>query len=1027
MKLKQLNAIVLVLALACIIVGAYQATTLKNALLPPIKKPMLVLYTSWQGKGAEEIEQTLIAPLEQQLKTLDGLMRIKSSVGAGNAATKLYFPHDIDMDKTYLEVLSQINQVPNWPAQVAPPRVVNQSSGANITLASAMLFSSEEKSKDEYIKVMKGIVEPQLAKVAGISRLEKAFNNTEQRIDITFDPDTLAQYELSTDEVAYALRNLKDQSGNQLTIGSRNYNLHFKGQLTLNELQDLIITVRNGHVVRLAEIATISVTPRDKWGYASFKGDRAYYFSMDPTANVDAMATISEIKQVFKNLNEHALKPYNMQISLSRDDSKSIQQALDQVYGNLVLGIFLACALLFFFFRNMKAISIIFFAVPVCLALVIIGMKLGNYSLNVISLAGMALSIGLLLDAAIIVIDNIFRHLRQNIAVGEAINKGVKEVSGAIISSTLSSIIIFIPIIMMKSSEAQLFIDLAFTISSALMASVVVALVVLPAAARKLLSKDKIVIEEENTQDSKWVNRFTAPARSSWLKYALLAFGLPFALAISYWAAPSFDVLPSPNQNNVNAMILFNEPLSHEAAEQRIAKRVYSRIEAARQLPNTPKFEVYGMFCNTGVCQLYFYPEEEGKFNEFRTWLKEDILTDLPGTVSYVMPGKLLNFALPDNRVIELHLKGDTLPELQKAGRGLLTHLQEAFPDAKVTEDSPLYNRVSRIEFSPNREQLVHLGLTPAKLNEKLVALTDGLYLGHLYAQGNALPLYLKGQAASSIDTLMNTEIAIPGMGLVPLHQLAEVEMSLAPSELLRVDGEATVALEIEPPEGAAIGVFLEQVKLEIAAYIEAYGNEQIYFGYMGSADNLSEFLQEFLNLLAVSVVILTVLMWMTLKSWRLAFAVILSLPLAVMGGMLNLYLIDSIDSQNLDVITMIGFIILLGLVINNAILLVSQFQTGISNGLSQFEAIKLAIKIRRRPIYMSTGTSILGMLPLMLNPADGAEIYRGLAAVIVGGMSMSALLSLSFMSALLSIGYFAKTSHEEELNINSSEINQVT
>ena len=177
MKLKQLNAIVLVLALACIIVGAYQATTLKNALLPPIKKPMLVLYTSWQGKGAEEIEQTLIAPLEQQLKTLDGLMRIKSSVGAGNAATKLYFPHDIDMDKTYLEVLSQINQVPNWPAQVAPPRVVNQSSGANITLASAMLFSSEEKSKDEYIKVMKGIVEPQLAKVAGISRLEKAFNN----------------------------------------------------------------------------------------------------------------------------------------------------------------------------------------------------------------------------------------------------------------------------------------------------------------------------------------------------------------------------------------------------------------------------------------------------------------------------------------------------------------------------------------------------------------------------------------------------------------------------------------------------------------------------------------------------------------------------------------------------------------------------------------------------------------------------------------------------------------------------------
>ncbi|QTL36454.1 efflux RND transporter permease subunit [Pseudoalteromonas viridis] len=1013
MNLKQFTSLVLVCALACVALGAYHATTLKNALLPPISKPLIMLVTSWQGKGADEIEQTLIAPLEQQLKSINGLTEFKTTVLAGSAYTKLYFPYDADMDKMYLEVLSQINQVPTWPTEVSPPQVINKASGANSTLASAMLYSPRSVSKEEFIRVMTNLIEPELTKISGIARLEKAFNNTEQRVDISFDPQKLANFDLTTDAVGHAMRNLKDQSGDQLTIGSREYSLHFNGQLTIDELKRLPIAVRQGHIVRLEEVAQIEVKPLSKWGYASFQGHRAFYFTMEPTPNVDALSTIAEVKAVFASLNEGALKQHDMQISLSRDDSKSIHNALNQVYGNLLLGVLLACGLLIFFFRNSSAVMLIFLAVPVCLALVVIGMKLGDYSLNVISLAGMALSIGLLLDAAIIVIDNIFRLVRQGLPVERAISRGTKEVSGAIISSTLSSIIIFVPIIMMESAEAQLFIDLAFTISSALMASVVVALVVLPAAARKLIKGNDARVEQTEHQPSRWVTLFTAPARSRLIATAILVLCLPMAIFSTYFLAPNFDVLPSPSQNNVNAIVLFNEPLTHEVAEHRIAQTIYNRIDRAELNNSAPDFEVYGMFCNTGMCQVYFYPRESGQFDTFRNWISNEILHDLPGTVHYVMPGNLLSFALPDNRVIELNLKGDTLPRLQEAGREILSFLQNKYPEAKITEDSPLYNRVPRIEFTPKQENLVHLGLTPAKLNEKLVALTDGVYLGHFFAQGNALPMYLKGRELNSIEALLDTEIAIPGFGLVPLHHLADVKMSQAPAELLRVNGETTVALEIEPPEGAAIGQFLSQIKQDISEFIGDYENQNIYFSYMGSADNLTEFLKEFLHLLIISVITLTVLMWLTLKSWRMAIAVVMSLPLAAFGGMLALVIIDMVDSQNLDIITMIGFIILFGLVINNAILLVSQFQRSLSEGLSQQQAIVQAVTLRRRPIYMSTGTSILGMLPLMLIPGEGAEIYRGLAAVIVGGMTLSALLSLSFMSALLSQSVFAKKEKE--------------
>ncbi|WP_125783120.1 efflux RND transporter permease subunit [Pseudoalteromonas rubra] len=1013
MNLKQFTSVVLVCAFACVLIGAYHATTLKNALLPPINKPLLLLVTKWQGKGAEEIEQTLIAPLEQQLKSIKGVTRVKTSVGTGSAATKLYFPYDADMDKMYLEVLSQINQVPNWPTEVSPPRVINQASGANSTLASAMLYSERGASKEDFIRVMTNLIEPELTKIAGIARLEKAFNDTEQRVDIAFEPQRLADFGLTTETVVYALRNLKDQSGDRLTIGSRDYTLHFNGQVTLQELKELPVAVQQGHVVRLGELAKIEVKPINQWGYASFQGHRAFYFTMEPIPNVDAMATIAQIKEVFASLNDDVLKKQGMHISLSRDDSKSIQQALNQVYGNLLLGVLLACGLLIFFFRNMNAVTLIFLAVPVCLSLVVMGMKLGNYSLNVISLAGMALSVGLLLDAAIIVIDNIFRHLKSGVSLDRAIAVGTKEVSGAIISSTLSSIIIFVPIIMMQSAEAQLFIDLAFTISSALVASVLVALVVLPAAARKLMHGKSLAQTEQTQQHSQWVNLFTLPARKKPLGLGLLVLCVPAAITASYWLAPNFDVLPSPNQNAVDAIVIFNEPLTHEVAEQRIASKIYERIDTAMRNGKAPAFDRYGMFCNTGMCQLYFYPREEGQFKTFYSWINDEILHDLSGTQHYIMPGKLLRFALPDNRVIELHLKGDTLDNLQQAGRDILSYLQDKYPDAKITEDSPLYNRVSRIEFTPKKENLIHLGLTPAQLNAKLVALTDGSYVGHFFASGKALPMYLKGKEINSIEALMNTEIAIPGHGLIPVHHLADVSMSLAPAELLRVNGETTVALEIEPPEGAAIGEFLAIIKQDISNYIKDYGNQNIYFGYMGSADNLAEFLQEFIQLLIISVITLTVLMWLTLKSWRMAIAVVMSLPLAAFGGMLALVIIDMVDSQNLDIITMIGFIILFGLVINNAILLVSQFQRSLSEGLSQQQAIVQAVTLRRRPIYMSTGTSILGMLPLMLIPGEGAEIYRGLAAVIVGGMTLSALLSLSFMSALLSQSVFAKKEKE--------------
>lgn len=1023
---KKWSPLIISLAGMLTVLGLVVGAALPNALLPRIDRPEITLFTGWNGKGAQEIEQSLVAPMEKQLDGMPGLVSIQSNVSDGGASTRLEFQADTDMEQGYIELLSRINQVPGWPSQVSRPVIFNQAAGAGRTLATAMMYATTPKTEAQYIDAFRMYVEPALSKIPGVANLDVGNNPMDQRLDIEFDPAQLARYSLTITEVASMLGDMMDRSGDSLTLGSRDYGLHFKGQTPVEELEQLAVSVRGEHIVRLGELATFHTRLANDWSYASINGQRAFYFVLAPALKVNALEAIDQIKSAIDELNQGPLADLDMVVTLSRDDSKAIKQALLLVYGSLLMGILLASAVLYLFLRNWRVVALVFVSIPVCLALVMLAMKAGGYSLNVISLAGMALSVGLLLDAAIIVVDNILRIRRQGVDLALAVGRGAREVQGAIFSSTLSSIIIFIPVLMMRSSESQLFKDLAFTISSALVASILVALILLPTLARYFLGGSTrgesasigqdVVDADRDISEDVWSHRLAWAARRRSWSVLLLVAGIPLALVASYWLMPNIDVLPDPKQRIVRAFIALDEPLTADAVAKTVARPIFARIDEQQQAGKAPSYDVYGMFCGDDGCLLYFYPSEDWDYASFKPWVQSSITHNLPGTRVFVGQGSLLRFAMPNSRNTQLDLKGDSLENLQLAGRGLLERLQKTFPDADIREDSPLYNQSARIEFSPKQDQLIYLGMSQAQLNRQLVALTDGLYLGRFFADGDTLPFYFKGQGADHLDALMQTQIMVTGHGLVPLTQLVDARMSLAPQSLQRINRQSSVSLSLSPPDGMPVGPFVEQVKAEVAGFLAGRADKPLFVSYRGSADRLNAFLMEFGQMFIVALGILFVLMCLTLKSWRLAAAVMLSMPLAIAGGMLNLQLLNLFTIQNLDVITMIGFIILLGLVINNAILLASQYEQGMNRGLAQYAAIVEAVKLRKRPIYMSTGTSIFGMLPLMLSPGDGAEIYRGLAAVIIGGMTLSALFSLSFMAALLSLPVFAREQQQAEM-----------
>ncbi|WP_299002560.1 efflux RND transporter permease subunit [uncultured Shewanella sp.] len=1014
------SGIIIAFSALLVLLGGIASVKLPNALLPDLDQQEIAMLINWQGKTATEIEQVLITPLERQLASIGQLKHSQTHIGNGETWTRLFFSPETDMEKAYMDVMARINQIPDWPEQVAKPLIFDYSNGAGSTVASMYLYSElEEMTPNDFRRVYRKHIASVLSDVSGIANINMSYSPLAQRMDIEFNPQALAHFSLSIDDVTEKLHDLIDRSGDKMKLGSKAYDLHFKGQMALAELTQLPVAVRGERIIRLGEIAQIHKRFVTDWDYSSFEGHPAMYFSFQPDKNTNALDITDELSVVMTELNQGVLADLGMKLSFRSNSSKPIKHALSLVYTNILIGVLLACLFLYLFIRDLKVVFLIFISIPVCLSLVILGMYLGGRSLNVISMAGMALSVGLLLDASIIVMENIQRLRSQGIRLTASLYQGVKQVRGALISSTLSSIVIFVPIILMQSSISQMFEDLAYTISTALVASILVALILLPALGRRILSEQAQQAKSKPLSSAnQWPQRFTQPSRSPLQAKIWVGFGIVGTSLLMWWVMPAIDLLPNPKADNVIAYVDFKEPLSQEAATEQIGKVIEARFVKEKANPDAPTWSQYVLSCNPSYCYLNLKPEVGEDYTAFEHWLKTHILQDLPDTDLYVRQGNLLGGAIQGGDRSRVDFKGLSLSELQKVGQDLKDIIKAQIAGSQVLETVALSNNATQIEFTPKADKLAYLGLSRAELNQYLVALTDGEYLGRFSAGNDSFPFYFKGQKVSHIEQLLETELMIPDHGLIPLRDLVDSNMVLAPSAIFRADNEMSISLGVVPPNGQPMGPFVEQVKAIVSKYIKEQGPDGLYVAYQGQAGELDSFLSEFLLTFLVSLLVLFLLMRIALASWLFATAVMLSMPLALAGGMLSLNLINVFMPQNLDVITMIGFIILMGLVINNAILLISEFKVGMEAGLMQQESIYRAVSTRMRPIFMSTGTSIFGMLPLMLTPGDGAEIYRGLAGVIVGGMTFSALFTLSFMSALLSLPVFAVKAdkHKESL-----------
>jgi multidrug efflux pump subunit AcrB len=382
--------------------------------------------------------------------------------------------------------------------------------------------------------------------------------------------------------------------------------------------------------------------------------------------------------------------------------------------------------------------------------------------------------------------------------------------------------------------------------------------------------------------------------------------------------------------------------------------------------------------------------------------VRSEVLVELPDTQAFVSRSSLLNFGFDGGRSINVDIQGSDIEALAEVAVQGMRIVSEAIPGAQVRPIPGLEVAEPELQLVPVDRRITAAGLDRAAVANIVRAMTSGSFVGEYFDGNDRMDIILRGPTWRSPEELADIPIATPLAGIQTLGELTEIRRTVGPTQLLRVDGQRTLTLSVTPPDEMTVQEALDILRDDAGPRIKELLPANVSLQFRGTADRLDEAFAEMGTNLVLAIVILFFILAAMFRSLRDSLMVLLAMPLAIAGGVIALRVMNLFTRQSMDLLTMIGFIILLGLVVNNAILLVMQTRNGQAEGLDRAKAVAEAVRLRARPIYMSTLTSIFGMLPLMVIPGVGSQIYRGLATVIIGGMVLSGIFTLILLPAIL-------------------------
>ena len=1020
-----------------VLFGTLALFRLPVQLTPDVEEPQITVQTFWPGASPEEIEREIVDEQEEQLKAVEGLVKMESSSTDSLGRIVLTFQVGTDLDAALLRVSNRLDQVPDYPDDADKPVLFTVDVDAS-AMAWFILGPSDENGWDgpmyEKYDFADNFIKPEFERVPGVA-LSRIYGGREREMQVIVNPAELAARQITINELGAALeRENRNFSGGDFDEGKRRYVVRTVGEYSSPEqIEEIVVAVRHGVPIYLRDVA------RAEFGFQKpqFRmfewSEERIAMSAAKDAGTNVLEVMGALKERVKELNRGLLAQEGLKLTQVYDQTDYIESAISLVRGNLFIGGTLAILVLLLFLRSASSTFVVAFSIPISIIGTFIMMSAFGRTINVVSLAGLAFAVGMVVDNAIVVLENIYRHRQMGKALAIAAHDGAQEVWGAILASTLTTIAVFVPVIFVEEAAGQLFGDIAVAIACAVGFSLLVSITVIPSLSANVLRTAETggrgftnlwggvrAAEGFNrgvVRIVDWLNSSTTRRVALVLVLTVAAFGLSVLLM------PKTDYLPNGNQNFLFGFLL--PPPGQSLDEMADYRHVYT--EGLRRLQEPEPGSAAAEALPGGGIRNFFFGVGPG-FGGFlgvrandATRVKEllpvfyPLNAQIPGAIVVVQQFSIFDTGLQGGRSIDIALTGPDLRQLIELGAEVFRGVHLTLPGAQAFPIPGLDLGNPEVRVVTPRRRAADLGISNQQLGYAVSALVDGVKASDYQYHGREIDLKILARSDAVLRTHMIEQlpIATPDGRLVTLGSVADVAVVTGPTQINHRERQRSITIQVMPTEEMALEEAMDRIDAEILQPMKDDGKigDLYRVALSGSAEKLRQTFDalkwNFLLALAITYLLMAALF----ESFLHPLVIMFSVPMAALGGFFGLAIVNQWTGQTLDVLTMLGFIILVGTVVNNAILIVHQALNYMRHqGMDPKVAIRESVRVRIRPIFMSVSTSVCGMLPLVLFPGAGSELYRGLGSVVVGGLVVSTIFTLFLVPALFSLALEAQT-----------------
>ncbi len=1022
--------------------GILGLTSLPIQLTPDVSLPELTIKTNWPGATAYEIEREIIEAQEDVLKGLRYLTKMESESVNNQGRIILTFSLEAKLEDIMLRTSNKLNEVSKYPENVEKPIIT--ASGANDSPVIWTIFKTlpeNPRSINTYRSYFDDHISQSLERVAGVAELY-IVGGTEDELQVMTDPYALAAQGLTLSRVTERLRGENvNISGGDVSTEKRKYLIRTLGEYrNPGDIEKVILRSEFDRVVTVGDVADVKLGYKKLEAAIFHNGQKAIAVGIKKEAGTNVLEMTRRVRLIVDQLNDGMLKENGLFLDWVYDQTPYIDSAIGLVKQNIWLGGALAIIVLLLFLRSLSATLVVAAAIPVSVIGTFLFLLMGHRNLNVISLAGMSFAVGMVVDNAIVVMENIDRHRKMGKEPYLAARDGCSEVWGAVLASTITTLAVFLPVIFIKEEAGQLFKDLAIAICGSIALSLVVSVTFIPTLSKLLFSfrerkkrslnpaanpKPQRKIRQDPLKSfggffvksiSNLVGWFTKRWYRRLSVVTLLGGG---ALLVAWLLWPKMEYLPMGNRNLILSILI--PPPGYSDAEREAVG-----AEIGRQIKPYMEKEIAGAdriatYFYVGRGQMLFLGAKSTDPERVRSIIPplQKIIASIPGMYGITMQRGIFESGLGKGRTIEVDISGPELGRLATAGGALFGMIRKTLPGTQVRPVPSLELTSPEVTILPRRDRSAALGVDARELGLMVDVFLDGRKIDDFKAPGrNQIDLTLMGRkdTITSPDQIINLPMVTADGRQVPLSTLATFIETSGPTQINHLERQRNITLQVTPPEDVPLQEAMEILSTKLLPQLKKMGlsGNDVEIGLSGTADKLTQTRLALQKNFILALIITYLLMAALFESFFYPLIIMVSVPPAAAGGFIGLALVNRfIAPQALDVLTMLGFIILIGVVVNNAILIVHQTLNFKRAGMTAKEALKASVESRIRPIFMSSLTSIIAMLPLVLFPGAGSELYRGLGSVVLGGLALSTIFTIFMVPALLS--FFIKDEKREQ------------